>query len=315
MVENSIPRAEALAALPTDERMREVLDKLQQGTEAVLTGEGFAKYLKSLSYFHNYSWSNTILITMQRPDATLVNSYDRWKAVGRQVNKGEKGIKIFFPIFPKKTELQGEDVAPARFGIGNVFDVSQTSGEPLPERPTFDDIDPTETTLAETIQRRLESWLTEKGVTLRVEAMELSRGGYFRPSENVIAINRNLSLGYYSNAKARIMVHEAAHYIAGHSTGTPREDAESVAEGSAYATLYHFGYDLGATSFTYLANWAKDMAVLKRNLANIQTTTHTLITAIEGGQEPFANVRRFANGVDRNQGAAIALREQILPTG
>jgi len=123
------------------ERQRDLLAKLEQGTEAILTSEGFRTYLTMAAKFHRYSFQNTILIMTQKPEATLVNSYERWKQLGRQVVKGEHGIKIFYPTFRKVEETDpdtGETTEARRlasFGVGNVFDVSQTEGESLPDLP------------------------------------------------------------------------------------------------------------------------------------------------------------------------------------
>lgn len=120
-----------------NDRQRAVLQKLEQGTEAILTSEGFRQYLDLASKFHRYSFQNTILIMVQRPDATMVNSYARWKSLNRQVRTGERGIKIFFPMFQTVTDPEsGEEERRLRsFGIGAVFDLAQTDGEPLPRPP------------------------------------------------------------------------------------------------------------------------------------------------------------------------------------
>src|SRR5829696_6792784 len=107
-MENRIRRIEPdpVAATATEQplfdvrnaRQRAVLATLEQGTEAILTSEGFAAYLRTLAKFHSYSFTNVLLIYAQRPDATLDNAYARWKQLGRQVKKGETGIRIFFPI-------------------------------------------------------------------------------------------------------------------------------------------------------------------------------------------------------------------------
>src|SRR5215210_2283521 len=121
----------------SNERQRDVLTKLEQGTEAILTSDGFAAYLKTLSRFHSYSFTNVILIHAQKPDATLVNSYQRWTQLNRRVMKGERAIKIFFPIFRTDEDpITGEEERHlVSFGIGNVFDLSQTDGDPLPNAP------------------------------------------------------------------------------------------------------------------------------------------------------------------------------------
>src|SRR5215213_9316364 len=147
MTENRIARIEPTPVVATateqpvfdvrNERQRAVLAKLEEGTEAILTSEGFAAYLKTLAKFHSYSFTNVLLIQTQRPDATLVNSYARWKRLGRQVTKGETGIRIFFPIFRTGEDpLTGEEERHlVSFGIGSVFDIAQTEGDPIPDAP------------------------------------------------------------------------------------------------------------------------------------------------------------------------------------
>lgn len=279
-IENRIQTPEA----PTkDDRLKEVMDRLQEGTEAVLTSEGFSSWLKLLSHLHQYSYSNVILIHAQKPDATIVNSYDRWKQLGRQVNKGEHGLKIFFPIFRKYEDQDtGEKKrSVVSFGVGNVFDVSQTSGDPLPKQPIVEDSDTREDDHSRSIYSKIRSHLKDQGVELMELALPSTIGGYYSPGLREIVINRDRSLTPQSYTKVRTLVHEAAHFTAGHGIGDDRHDAEAVAEGSSFATLYHFGLSYPEHSFNYVASWARDPEVVKKNLSAIQTTTHTLITAIE----------------------------------
>ena len=136
------------------EKVKEITDKLEAGIKDLMNSNKFRDYLKCLSKFHNYSLGNTILIAMQKPDATLVAGYTAWKnQFGRQVQKGEQGIRILAPTPYKKkmevdivdpstgqarinpdgtkaTELK-EIMVPA-FKVVSVFDVSQTDGRPLP---------------------------------------------------------------------------------------------------------------------------------------------------------------------------------------
>ncbi len=89
-----------------------------------------------------------------------------------------------------------------------------------------------------------------------------------------------------SDQATKTLAHEAAHFVADHNGFVPREDAETVAEGAAYIVLYHFGLDVSDYSFAYVARWAEDKAVLRRNLETIRCTASTIIAGLEdtGGE-------------------------------
>ena len=136
------------------EKVKAITDQLEAGIQSLFESEKFKQYLKTLSKFHNYSLNNTLLIAMQKPDATLVAGYTTWKRqFGRQVRKGANGIRILAPApYKKKIEVDKTDTATGRivknpdgtnaketqevlmpaFKVVNVFDVSQTDGKPLP---------------------------------------------------------------------------------------------------------------------------------------------------------------------------------------
>src|SRR3954453_5026039 len=119
-----------------EERMQHVLQTLERGIETILTSEGYWQYLATMSRFHGYSFNNVALIMAQRPEATRVAGFQTWKSMDRFVKKGETGIKIMVPY---KAKIEQEDDDPLYvirgFGVGTVFDVSQTDGRPLPEPP------------------------------------------------------------------------------------------------------------------------------------------------------------------------------------
>ena len=139
----------------TDKKLKEITERLEQGVKEIFTSERYTEYLDTMSKFHNYSFNNTLLITMQKPDATLVAGYQAWqKKFNRHVKRGEKGIQIIAPTPVKeKQEIEkidpdtqepiiGEDGQPEteivemvipRFRVATVFDVSQTEGEPIAE--------------------------------------------------------------------------------------------------------------------------------------------------------------------------------------
>ena len=138
-----------------EEQLKQITEQLEQGVAEIFTSEKYTEYLNTMAKFHNYSFNNTLLIAMQKPEATLVAGYQAWqKKFNRQVKRGEKGIQIIAPApFKEKQEIEktdpetgeiviGEDGQPetevverviTRFRVTTVFDVSQTTGEPIPE--------------------------------------------------------------------------------------------------------------------------------------------------------------------------------------
>jgi len=274
-------------AAPTDatdarhERYREVLTTLESGIAAVVTGDGFARYLACMARFHAYSPNNIALILAQRPEATRVAGYRAWQALGRQVRRGERGIRI---IVPYRTRVEGEGEGQevtivSGFGVGTVFDLAQTAGAPLAVPPVLGALHG-DATRAAWVRGALIGWLQEQGVTLT--RRDTGRAyGYYLPRTREIAVHHDLA----GLRELKTLVHEAAHFAADHAGGVRREDAETVAESVAYVTLAHFGLDTSGYSFGYVANWARDMAVFRRNLTAIQQTAHMLIDTIAGERD------------------------------
>lgn len=161
------------------EKLNEAMTLLEQGIDSILDSEGFAAYLKTMARFHNYSFRNVLMILAQRPEATQVAGYKTWQTLSRQVRKGEKGLIIFVPHKkrvrespdPNATQPQ-EKKEPVHiltgYGLGRVFDISQTDGDPLPEPPEAVEIGGESETGAE-VDRRLSRFLIEQGMRLTVE--------------------------------------------------------------------------------------------------------------------------------------------------
>ncbi len=138
-----------------EEQLKQITEQLEQGVAEIFTSEKYTEYLNTMAKFHNYSFNNTLLIAMQKPEATLVAGYQAWqKKFNRQVKRGEKGIQIIAPApYKEKQEIEktdpetgeiviGKDGQPetevierviTKFRVTTVFDVSQTTGEPIPE--------------------------------------------------------------------------------------------------------------------------------------------------------------------------------------
>lgn len=252
------------------------LHTLEEGITAIIDGEQFRRYLDAMSRFHQYSASNVMLILAQRPDATQVAGYRSWQQLGRQVRKGERGIRILVPHKRVVELAEGDEKTVVRgFGVGSVFDVSQTDGDPLPEPPQAREIREA-TDAGSTLYRALETYVTSQGISVVRE--DLERGnGYYAPLRRQIAVDRRLS----GDQATKTMAHETAHFAADHRGGIAREDAETVAESVAYVVLAHYGIDSGEYSFAYVARWAEDFNVLKRNLDAIQHAAQTVIKGID----------------------------------
>jgi hypothetical protein len=264
-----------------DGKMQAVLATLERGIAAILNGEEFARYLTALARFHMYSPKNVALIHAQNRDATHVAGYRAWQALGRQVRKGERGIRIVVPY--RAAVAPEDDTAPEReivtgWGVGYVWDVAQTEGEPLALPPIHGALTG-DVTVAEIVREELTRWLHGQGVTL-VRKETGRANGYYLPRTREIAIHHQLT----GIRELKTLVHEAAHFAADHCGGVRWEDAETVAEGAAYTVLSHFDLDTSGYSFGYVAHWARDMAVVRRNLAAIHAVAHRLIVAIEEGE-------------------------------
>ena len=298
---SALPEADDATRGPVgNERRAQLIDALERGVAALVTAEGFQAYLRMQAKFHAYSFGNVLLIQSQKPDATLVNSYRRWQALGRQVRKGEKGIAIFVPH--KRVETDPDTGEPAEivtgFGLGTVFDVSQTDGDPLPAPPPIGE-DTSSSGVAREVNLRLSRWLIDEGLRLESKDFPGNAGGFYHPTRRLIVVRRSVVadgdggeqplVDPLNVQKTKTLVHEAAHYVADHRGHVDRRDAETVAEGAAFVVLAHHGLDTGRYSFPYLATWARDVAVLKRNLAAVQQTANVLIGAIAGtGTESLA---------------------------
>jgi len=267
----------------SEDRLAATLRTLDEGIASILEGEAFARYLAVMSRFHQYSFGNVMLILAQQPEATRVAGYRRWQQLGRQVRKGEQGIRILVP-HTRVVELEeGEETTVVRgFGVGSVFDISQTDGDPLPEPPVAQEIREA-TDVGAALYRALETYVTGQGLTVVRE--KLARGyGYYAPRRQQIGIDSRV----VGDQATKTLAHETAHFVAEHRGGIPREDAETVAESAAYVVLQHYGIDSSGYTFPYVARWAEDRAVLTRNLSAIQQTSHAILTGIEDhdGHEP-----------------------------
>jgi antirestriction protein ArdC len=260
-----------------------VKNALEAGIDAILDSDHFAAYLRTMARLPQYSFGNLVLIHAQHPAPTMVAGYRRWQELGRQVKKAEHGIKILVPYKRKITqEGDTDDTDSTRmvvrgFGVGTVFDVSQTEGDPLPEPPRPEVVDGA-SDLGMRLYVDLWDFLETNGVSVSREHTEPANG-YFQPVTNHVAIGYHID----GDQATKTLMHETAHVVAGHTLGMNDRDVETVAESAAYVILNHYGIDSSGYSFPYIARWARDRTILKRNLDTVQHVSSAIIAGIEGG--------------------------------
>lgn len=285
------------------QRVQELTDKLEQGLQDLFNSDSYRNYLSTMSKFHNYSFNNTLLIAMQKSDATLVAGYKAWqKNFERHVNKGEKAIRILAPapykikeerdkIDPLTQELlldkdgnpQKEEVEitiPA-FRAVSVFDLSQTDGKPIPEltaKELLSDV--------EGYQDMIRAVEAISPVPIELEEIAGDSKGYYDREAKRIAVQENMS----ESQTLKTMIHEVAHSKL-HSKEVEQDEQmrkdrntkEVEAESVAYTVCQHFGIDTSDYSFGYIAGWSsgRDTKELRSSMDTIRKTASELITGIE----------------------------------
>lgn len=279
------------------QQIQQITDELEKGVQAVFTSEGYQNYLATMAHFHSYSTNNSILIWMQRPDATLVAGYQAWKTqFNRNVRKGEKAIKIIAPIRRKKMypiiiddELV-EDNGPKIVGwrAVSVFDIQQTFGDDLPFY--MKDILPG---MVNDFDLFEEALLMASPVPISFAHIEEKAHGCYRPKEKDIIIDSSLSQVQTIKTFLHEITHALLHADQQNDTAESCYVREVQAESVAYAVCCYYGIDTHEYSFPYIAGWSssRDIEELKDSLHLIRETTDHLITMIERVREPAASYR------------------------
>lgn len=269
---------------------KELYQQLQDGVAASLNSDAMKAYLAMQAKFHKYSFGNVMLILHQFPDASQVAGFQTWKKLGRQVKKGEHGIRIFAPCPYKKvvTDDQGNEAEKLInfFRVVTVFDQSQTDGEELPS--PVEELGQSEKgdMLWERVQRACP-------VPLGFE--DCKADGYYTPSEQPSKRTITLSNKLIGDARPATLLHEIAHHLAITSgidkhekMPGARSQSETIAEGAAFIACAYFGLDTSKNSFGYVANWASDVkAVIKWGEA-VQKVGKMLIELVERLEERAA---------------------------
>ncbi len=305
-------RVKIMADKPTNrERLQEITAGIEQGIKELFESEKYRRYLSVMSRFHRYSVNNTMLIYMQRPDATLVAGYNKWKnQFSRHVKRGEHGITIIAPTpYKKKIEeqkldpdtkapmldkdgkviMEEKEIEIPLFRPVKVFDISQTDGKPLPELAS---------SLSGNVQNYevfMEALRRSAPVPIEFEPMAANMDGYFSPDRQRIAIRAGMSEVQTVSAAVHEIAHSKLHNYAkaqeeavraGDKEPPKKKDRnteEVEAESISYAVCQYYSIQTGENSFGYIANWSqgKELPELRASLETINKAAGELIADID----------------------------------
>jgi hypothetical protein len=231
-------------------------ERLYDGVTILLESENWRRLLRFRQRFHHYSFQNTALIYLQRPDATLVAGYRRWQELGRQVRRGERGILILAPVFKKAVDADGDEERTQLVGFrsARVFAFEQTEGEPLPEQPEPQLLTSDTAAIRQTFQRAL---TFSEGLSIPIERYTLPVGvmGRYNRVNRTIALRPDLP----PLQALKTLIHELAHALMhAEATTKARHRLELEAETCAFLVCDALGLDTAAYSFAYLASWTDE---------------------------------------------------------
>ena len=281
--------------------MEEITTKLEKGVKDIFSSDNYKEYLNFCAKLPRYSVNNQILIMLQKPDATMCQSFTGWKDMNRFVRKGEKGIRILAPAPYKmqkeqdKTDASGKaildkDGEPVKetveitvnaFKPVSTFDISQTEGEPVPTVGVSE-----LTGSVEGYETLLAAIKEVVPVPISFEQIDSGAKGYFHLEENRIVVQEGMS----EAQTVKTLLHEASHQAL-HSREAMEQSGdkksknqkECEAESVAYVVCQHYGIDTSDYSFAYVATWSADKEVpeLKASLDTIRRTAADLIVKID----------------------------------
>lgn len=310
------------------QQVREITDKLEQGIKELFESERYKEYLTTMSKFYSYSFNNTLLIAMQKPDATLIAGYTSWQRnFDRHVMKGEKGIKILAPA-PYKAQEEREKIDPTTqkpvldadgkpvtetvevlrpaFKVVSVFDVSQTDGKELPDIMVGE--------LTGSVEQYEDFWRALKEISpvpVELEKIEGGAHGYYHLVDKRIAIDEGMS----EMQTIKTLIHEIAHaklHAIDPDEKTAPEDRkdrhtkEVEAESVAYTVCQRYGLETSDYSFGYIAGWSSDKETkeLKGSLETIRSTAAEMIESIDAKLKEL--VTRREQSAEVTQEAEVA---------
>ena len=268
---------------PGNDKLRAAHDKLQDAVTEIVSGDDWQRMLKVASKFHRYSFNNHLMIFLQRPEATVVAGFNRWKSLGRFVKKGEKGIAIFAPCrYRTKVETDDGDEKSLQqirgFRVVHVFDISQTEGDELPDldavRPKLLHADAPE---------GIWDALVAQADAAGFEVIRHRRGrenGYCDFSDKQIAVRPDVAPAQ----AVKTLVHELGHALL-HSEELPhsKEVAEVEVESVAFIVCDAMRIDSGDYSFRYVATWSGgDIEKIKETAENVVECARGILEGCTG---------------------------------
>ena len=286
------------------EQLKEITDRLEAGVKEYMTNDvQFRKVLEAMSKFHHYSANNVLLIAMQMPEATRVASYTTWKTkFNRQVMRGQKGLSIIAPAPVKerrerevidsrtgspvlgtdgKPKTEEVEVTIPRFKVEKVFDLSQTTGDPLPE------LDVAELTGdAEHYQMFMDALTAISPVPIRFADIDTGAKGYYHTVDKEIVIQKGMS----ESQTLKTLVHEVSHArlhdrdaMKAEGVAKSAQQKELEAESIAYTVMFHYHMDTSGYSIPYLASWSgsQDTKQLKACMDTIRRTAGEIIEEMD----------------------------------
>ena len=319
------------------DRMREIVDSIENGIKELFESDKYRQYLSTMSRFHRYSVNNTMLIYMQRPDATHVAGFNKWRdQFGRNVLKGEKGIRIIAPTpYKKKVEeiktdpetnapildadgkaiIEEKEIRIPMFKVVSVFDVSQTAGKPLPQLAAD---------LSGNVQQYevfMEALRRASPVPMEIKPVARDTDGFFSIKAQSITIRAGMSevqtvcAAVHEIAHAKLHDYEHMTELAddGETILVPGEKSRNTeeveAESISYAVCQYYGIETGENSFGYIATWSKgkELKELRTSLETINKTASELITDID---RHFAEICK-ERGINREEVSATQTDEAL----
>lgn len=289
------------------EEMSDLFQRIDEGVKAVFDSEKYKEYLRVMSKFTHYSAGNCMLIAMQKPDASLVAAYGKWKSLGRQVNRGETGIRILAPMpYKRKCEEQAEneeteEIDGIAFKAVSVFDVSQTSGKELPEYIH----DLTGEIESEQMTAVLKALRKVTGIPITFGKIPGDVHGYYSHNEDRIVIQSGMS----DAQTLKTVFHECAHKLLHDKKMTlptanaDRSTKEVHAESVAFIVAEHFGLDTSEYSFPYIAGWSdgKPLKELNKALSEIQQASRILTDAVTNALTALEQSQKEENTVETEE--------------
>ena len=322
------------------DRIKEITAGIEQGIKELFESDRYRKYLTTMSRFHKYSLNNVMLIHSQRPDATLVAGFNKWKnSFGRHVKKGEKGIQILAPT-PYKIKVEKEKLDPETklplidengdpvteekevsipmFKVVSVFDISQTEGKPLPQLAY------SLSGAVEHYEEFMEALKRTSTVPIKVEHTDKNVDGFFDLTNQSITIQAGMS----EIQTVCAVIHEIAHsrlHNYDHMTEVAddgetllasaekdRHTEEVEAESISYAVCQYFGIETSENSFGYIASWSqgKELKELRASLETINRTSSDLISGIEKHFQEICKEKGIDLSVEQKEAAPVQSKEE-----